>query len=683
VDNAKLQDMLSRGMQRHQAGETAEAERLYQQVLVAVPGHPVALHLLGVIALQSGRAAEAVVRINGAIKAAPKQAEFHSSLGLALFAEGKLDAAVAAYQQAIALNAGLAQAHGNLGIALHKLGQLQQAAISYRRALELRPNWVQLHINLGTILQSQGKLDEAISAYLQAIIIEPRDATAHRNLSRVMRQTNRLDEAIHHCRQAISIDPNRADDFNTLGSALHAKSQLDEAAAAYQQALAIEPRLIDAINNLADIHKETGQVQLAIEQYQRALEIDPRQADVDSNRLYTMHFDSAYDSHALLREHKLWDARHAEPLRKLIKPHLNDRAPGRRLKIGYVSPDFRGHVVGWNMLPLLSHHDHKQFEIIGYSSVAAPDAVTARLQSQCDGWRNIYALNDEQAADLIRSDRIDILVDLSLHMAHNRLLVFARKPAAVQATYLGYCSTTGLAAMDYRLSDPLLDPPGGDESCYAERTVRLPSYWCYQPSESAPEIGPAPFHANGFVTFGCLNNFSKVSSEAMKLWAQVLAASPRSRLLIHCPQSAHRKHALQRLESAGIDTSRVEMIGMQAWADYIRTYHRIDIALDPFPYGGGITTCDALWMGVPIVTLRGRTAVGRGGSSILANIGLSELTAGEETEYVSIAAQAPRWIDLRPTLRQRMRASPLMDAKRFAGDVEAAFRGMWQSWTAS
>jgi len=673
--------MLSRGMQRHQAGDTAEAERLYRQALLAAPGHPVALHMLGVAALQGGRAAEAVDWISKAIKSAPKQAEFYSSLGLALAADEKLDAAVAAYHQAIALNADLPAAHGNLGLTLHKLGQLERAAASYRRALELRPNWLQLHNNLGTILQSSGKLDEAITAYRQALGVQPRDPTAHRNLSRVLRQTHRLDEAIYHCRQAMAADPNRADDFNTLGSALHAKGQLDEAAAAYRQALAIEPRLIDAINNLADIYKETGQVQLAIEQFQRALEIDPGKADVDSNRLYTMHFDSAYDSQALLREHKLWDQRHAEPLRKGIAPHLNDRSPARRLKIGYVSPDFRGHVVGWNLLPLLTHHDHSQFEIGGYSSVAVPDAVTARLQSQCDMWRNIYPLDDQQAADLIRSDRIDILVDLSLHMAHNRLLVFARKPAPVQVTYLGYCSTTGLATMDYRLSDPLFDPPGCDESCYTEKTVRLPvSYWCYQPSGSAPEIGPAPFRANGFITFGCLNNFSEVSTEAMKLWAQVLAASPRSRLVIHCPQSAHRAHALQRLESAGIESARVELVGMQTWAEYMQTYHRIDIALDPFPYGGGITTCDALWMGVPVVTLAGRTAVGRGGSSILASIGLPELTARDEQDYASIAADAPRWIELRPTLRQRMLTSPLMDAKRFAADVEAAYRGMWQRW---
>ena len=269
-------------------------------------------------------------------------------------------------------------------------------------------------------------------------------------------------------------------------------------------------------------------------------------------------------------------------------------------------------------------------------------------------------------------------------MARNRLLVFARKPAPVQVTYLGYCSTTGLGTMDYRLSDPHMDPLDFDLTCYREKTVRLPvSYWCYQPSGSAPPISDSPAAKNGYITFGCLNNFSKVSRQAMQLWGRVLAAVPNSRLLAHCPDGSHRRRIIEHFAQAGVPSDRLDLVGSQSWADYMRTYQRIDIALDPLPYCGGITTCDALWMGVPVISLAGNTAVGRGGKSILSNVGLPELAADTADDYVRTAAQAERWLGLRKDLRERVTASPLMDARRFASDVEAAYRGMWQAWAAA
>jgi predicted O-linked N-acetylglucosamine transferase (SPINDLY family) len=360
-----------------------------------------------------------------------------------------------------------------------------------------------------------------------------------------------------------------------------------------------------------------------------------------------------------------------------IAPHNNDRQPDRRLRIGYVSPDFRSHVVGWNLLPLLERHDHAQFEVFAYTAATSEDALTAKLRARCDVWRDIRAMTNQQAADLVRADSIDILVDLSLHMAHNRLLLFARKPAPVQVTYLAYCSTSGLSQIDYRFSDPHLDP---DENApvYSEKTVRLPkSYWCYQPPD-APPIAPAPLLANGFPTFGCLNSFAKASPSFLDLCAQILGSHPRSRMILYCPPGAHRSGVLQRFATRGVDADRIEMLGKQPWLDYIRTYNRIDIALDPFPHGGGITTCDALWMGVPVVTLSGQTAVGRGGRSILSNLGLPELVANSREEYAHLVGDFGRWIQLRGDLRERMSASPLLDSAAFARDVEQAYRQMWR-----
>jgi len=307
--------------------------------------------------------------------------------------------------------------------------------------------------------------------------------------------------------------------------------------------------------------------------------------------------------------------------------------------------------------------------------------MTQRLRGHCDQWREIHGVSDEEAAKQIREDRIDILVDLTLHMALNRLMVFARKPAPVQVTYLGYCSTTGLGAMDYRLSDSDLDPTEVDLGVYSEKTLRLQRcWWCYQPTEETPGVGDAPVSRNGYVTFGCLNSFAKVSGAALKCWAGILARVPKSRLLLHSPRGSHREVVAEVFGTVGVSAERLEFVDYQAWPRYMETYQRIDLVLDPFPYGGGITTCDALWMGRPVVTLSGRTAVGRGGRSLLHNIGLGELVAGTEQEYADLAADIGRWMAVRPELRQRLAESPVMDAAGLAGDIEAAYRFMWQNW---
>jgi predicted O-linked N-acetylglucosamine transferase (SPINDLY family) len=289
---------------------------------------------------------------------------------------------------------------------------------------------------------------------------------------------------------------------------------------------------------------------------------------------------------------------------------------------------------------------------------------------------------------MIRSDGIDILVDLSLHMSGNRLLTFARKPAPLQVTYLGYCASTGLDAIDYRLSDPNLDPPESDLSLYSEQTLRLPeTWWCYRNAGPTPDPAPPPVESAGHITFGCLNNFAKVSPGSLDLWAEILAAVPNSQLILHAYGGSHLDAVRQRFAAAGVSPDRLQFLAKQSWADYVQTYGRIDIALDPFPYGGGITTCDALWMGVPVVSLIGQTAVGRGGKSILTNIGIPELAARRPRQYVqaavTLAQSSQRLSELRQSLRQRMLTSPLMNARRFARNVENAYRQIWREYCRS
>ena len=317
-----------------------------------------------------------------------------------------------------------------------------------------------------------------------------------------------------------------------------------------------------------------------------------------------------------------------------------------------------------------------------------PDLVTEQLKRGADVWRSTVGLDDEELARLVRRDQIDVLVDLTMHLQGSRLLAFARKPAPVQVTYLAYCSTTGLDAMDYRLTDPYLDPPGGEERWYSERSVRLPrTYWCYPPPAQAGPLGPVPALASGRITFGCLNNYCKITRPTWNTWCGLLKAVPDSELIVHSHEGTHRERARQHLAQEGVDPRRLQFVGLLPLPQYFQQYAKIDIALDPFPYPGGTTSCDALWMGVPVVSLAARTAVSRAGLSILSNLGLAELVARRPEEYVRIAADLAadlsRLSELRASLRARMRESPLMNAQAFARDVETAFRSMWRDWCAA
>ena len=370
------------------------------------------------------------------------------------------------------------------------------------------------------------------------------------------------------------------------------------------------------------------------------------------------------DARSISEEARRWNQQHADPLKHLIKPHDNDRTPDRRLRIGYVSPDFLEHPVGRFMLPLLSGHDRKNYEIFAYASMFAADDMTLQLRSQADRWQSIAGLSDEKAAELIRRDGIDILVDLTGHTANNRLLLFARKPAPVQVTYLGYPATTGLDAIDYRLTDVYADPPQLAEKAsleYSEELVRLSTTaWCiHLPQDPSPNIRP-----QGPVNFGCFNNFAKVNPPLLKLWASILKASPGSRLLLKCSglQSEDTRERLRQLfHDEGVNSERLELISRtSSYAEHLALYHQVDIALDASPYHGTTTTCEALWLGVPVVSLAGNSHVSAVGVSLLSNVGLPDLIARSPDDYVKIAANLaadrPRLAALRSTLRSRVEA---------------------------
>ncbi len=680
-----IQDAFDLALQHHQAGRLPEAERLYRQILSEEPDDLDAMHLLGVIAYQTGRNDIAVDLIRRAIALDSEFAEAYYNLGNALAGKGELDEAIAAYRRAIVLEPNYADAHSNLGNALKGKRQFDEAITAYREAIALDPNLANARLNLGVVLRSQGQLEEAIAIFRQVIALNPNAPEVYNSLGSALKQKGELDEAIAAYRQAISLRPDLPETHSNLGSALKDKGELDEAIAAYRQAIALNPNFPEAHSNLGNSLRDRGQIDEAVAAYRHAVAIRPSFAEAHSNLIYSLYFDTRCSQAELLAEHRTWAERHADPLKTLIRAHENDRDPNRRLRIGYVSPDFHAHPVGRFILPLLAAHDHKQFEIYCYASVLYPDSTTARIQRHADVWRNIRTLSNEEAAKLIREDRIDILVDLSMHTAKNRLLLFARKPAPIQATYLAYPGTSGLDTIDYRITDPHLDPPGSADERYTERSIRLDeTYWCYEPAMESPEVNRLPAIAKGFVTFACLNNFCKNSAAAIQTWCRILAAVPNSRLLLYAAIGSHRDAVCQKLSESGIDPNRLNFVDRVPFSQYMQQYHNIDIGLDPFPYVGGTTTCDALWMGVPVVTLGGQTAISRGGVSILTNVGIPELIAESPDQYVRLAADLagdlPRLTHLRSNLREKMRMSPLMDAPRFARNMEKAYREMWMTF---
>jgi protein O-GlcNAc transferase len=638
----------------------------------------------GTVLRRQGKVDEAIASLTRAIELKPDFAVALNRLGEVLLERRSFSEAAEAFSRAIAAQPRYLVAINNLGIALKEQGRLDEVIATYRRGMELAPDSPALFLNLGNALRNQGKFVEAIAAFERAIELQPRYAEAYSALADSLILEGKASEALSAASRAVELDPTRPIAHNNLGNALMESFRLDEAMESFKRAIELKPDFAEAYGNLANALKDEGRVADAIAVYDRALAVNPNHSTIASNRVYALHFHPDYDAAAILREHREWNRAYAQKI-SAYPAHANTRDPNRPLRVGYMSADFRTHPVGRFLLPLFRHHDPQQVEIFCYSNLTAPDPMTDQLRESAREWKSMVAMSDESAAEMIYQDRIDILVDLAMYAAGNRMLLFARKPAPVQVTYLAYCSTTGLGAMDYRLTDPYIDPPGQGDENYSEKSVRLEhSYWCYEPVAGLPEPGELAASAVGKITFGCLNNFCKVSEPTLRAWGEILRGVPGSRLALHAKEGGHRKDVLMLLGEYGVDAERVKFVGVLTSAEYFQGYGSIDIALDPFPCAGGTTTCDALWMGMPVVTLAGRTAVGRTGVSVLSVVGLPELIGADVAQYIRIAIELagdlPRLARLRAGLRKRMLGSDLCDARGFARDVEAAYRQMWRQW---
>lgn len=677
--------LMQQGFQLHKQNRLAEAESIYRQVLAANPQHSDALFLLGAIGLyynhyeaaeeltlhslqlrpdnidgylnlgkvyqMQKRFAEAEQNFGHALKLKPERADIWFKLGQLLEIQGKWDQAEQHYQNGVAAHSDNAVMMMNLGNIYLQQNDPAKAEEIYYRAIALDPNVPEIYFNLGDVYHEQGLLEQAETLYKKALALNPRYIDALFHLSMLYRAQAKLTEAIETNLKIVEIEPNHA----------------------------------GAYLNLGNIYKYQGNISEAIHYYRKAYSLRPDHALAHSNYIFVLHYDPHISSEEIYRETLAWSARHTENTPWLA--HSNDRSPERRLRIGYVSGDFCKHPAAVYIEPVLRHHNTSQVEIFCYSNYQKEDEVTKRLQFYADHWRNIVELSDAAAAALIQEDKIDILIDLSGHTAGNRLTLFARKPAPLQATWIGYFNTVGMKAMDYIITDRFL-LPSEEEHLYVEKPLRLPNSSIVFKTHDLPiEVNALPAINNGYITFGCFNALSKLTPEVIGLWAEILKRIPNAKLYLKNKSFGHPDVCelySSQFAALGIEPSRLTFSGFSLTPEYLKSYNDVDLGLDPFPYNGATTTLDSLWMGVPLIALKGDRLVGHIGESLLGAVGLEEFIAASKTEYVekavAMAKNMNRLAEIRRTLRPILTVAPLTNPTVFTRGLEVAFRGIWKEW---
>lgn len=697
-----------------------ESESSCRKALDGKPDFSEAHAHLAILLQQQGRSGEAEASCRKALQLNPGLASAHFCLGLLAHHQGRLADAEAAYRQALALQSGhhgaldhlaallqsqgrhaeteaayLTAAANNPGDAtpLCKLasmqmdfGKLQEAERNLRKAISINPDYADALGTMGILLMSVGQFPAAEARFQQVLKIRPDDAVVYDNLGVIAYQQKRFPEAVVYFKRATDLAPGMLNAHNNLASVYKRWGRLQEAADSYQQVLQMTPNNPDAYDNLAMIYSDQGRLDEAIVLFRKAMQLAPDAAKIHSHYLFALNYHPELSSAAIYAEYEEYDKRFCQSLKQKWRAFPNLRDPGKRLKIGYVSPDLFTHPVRHFLEPLLAHHDKREFEVYVYS-YARPeweDVVTKRYQSYADHWVQTLNMSDDVMAERIRADGIDILIDLAGHSGNHSLQVFARRPAPVSTTWLGCAYTTGVKAIDYILMDNT-SLPAGCEAFFAEKPWRVetPGY-NYRPSDNMGSVSPLPAQQCGHVTFGCLSRAVRINDKVVAVWAAILKQIPNARLTIDSVsfvEASMQESFIAKFEAHGIHRSRID-IGFHSppW-DLVRN---VDIGLDCFPHNSGTTLFETLYMGVPFITLAGRPSMGLLGSTILESAGLSHLIAQTEQEYidkaVALASDLPALANLRSGLREQMQASALMDEAGYARKMEAAYRGMWVKW---
>lgn len=666
------------------------AANCYREVLRLAPDDADAIGALGVAMMALGNTPEAVECFRRVITSRPDDPAAYYNLATSLKDDSDPDVALKLYRQALDLNPSYAAAHNNVGLLLKAKGELEDATDAFGEAIRSNPRHIQAHLNLASMLLDKGDFAKAEEVSRKAVGIDARHPDALQSLGAALTALGNFDGAERVLRTALDIDTELSDARVKLGQTLEAQSRLGEAIMELHAVAAHTTSYRFAQNDLGVCLMKQGKIASALAAFSRALDAHPSDVETHSNMLLCSNYVADITPSALYALHRKWARRHAAS--PTAAAPETDLTPSRRLHIGYVSPDFCDHPVASFIEPLITGRDRNQFKVTCYADVRHEDEFTRRIRDSSDQWRDLRGLDDEKAAELIRDDRIDILVDLAGHTARNRLPVFARRPAPVQVTYLGYPNTTGLDEMDYRLTDEFADPPGEADELHSEELVRLPGgFLCYAPPPNAAPVSNAPALTDGHVTFGSFNNITKVNETVVAVWARILNNLPRSRLLLksrHLADAAARRRLHRLFAEHGIAEGRIELMGsLPNWNDHLGTYSRVDVALDTFPYNGTTTTCEALWMGVPVVTLAGRGHRARVGTSLLHYVGLDELVTPSIDAYIEKAMGLARDLQalttLRDGLRHRVAQSALTDTDGAVDSLQCAYRQMWRRYRKS
>lgn len=664
---------------------TAEAEHSFKRALEIDPCFVAAWNGLGLLHHDQGKSGEAVVHFREALRCNPESVEALNNLGIALIALKQGDEAVEICRKAVSVAPNCAAVHISLGIALREVELIDDAIACYRRALELDPDSPEAFNNLGQIFTDLGRLGEAEDCCRRALALRPSYPEALNNLGIVLKEKGLTNEASETLKVSLKLQPDSAITWYNLGLVRKEQGDLEGSIYCYRQALNRRPDYSDALSNMGGALTGQGRIKEALAIYRKALESDSPASHVYSNMLMTMQYSPSHSPEEIFAESRRWEKLYGGKVRM---NHTNVPDPDRTLRIGYVSPDFRRHSVSYFLRALFSHHSKTNVSIFCYSDVPAPDGNTDFFMSYADFWRNTCGLSDDEVTRLVEQDSIDILIDLSAH-TWKRLPIFSRKPAPVQITWLGYPNTTGISAIDYRFTDDIADPVGESDRYHAEKLYCLAGgFLCYTPPEEAPEVAPLPFNASGHITFGSFNSIAKITPEVIRLWSNLLFRIPDARLIIKThslADGATRRRYADLLDKNGVSPGRVDL---RPWergtASHLALYGDIDIALDPFPYNGTTTTCESLWMGVPVITLAGERHAGRVGASILTRVGLADLVVESLDEYLvaaeALARDSGRLSRIRNTLRETMLTSSLCDGAGFAATIENAYRRIWHNW---
>ena len=705
----------------YQDGRYVEAEKLALLITKKFPKHQFAWKVLTVIFNRTNKISEALYAVKKSVQLNPNDIESYKNLSFILQKLGKLNEAEesykkililkpdsievynylgvlqheqgkfieaeASYRKMIALKPGFAEVYNNLGNTLNEQGKFIEAEASFRKAIILKPEYFEVYYNMGIMLNVQHKFNEAEESYKKALAIKPDYVEAYNNLGNTLNEQGKFIEAEVSFRKAIALKPDHVVAYNNLGITLDEQGKFIEAEASFRKAIALKPDYTEAYSNLGKILHELGKLEEAIENYDKAIKSKVDYFKAYNNKNFCLNYSSSYSPLYIYTQHLKFEKQFGgfkakSPLSVKIKKKSNER-----LRIGYVSGDFRAHSVAYFFKPLLQNHNSHVVETFCYYNNNFIDKITNNIMTTCDHWRSIFGITDSEIFKIIRKDKIDILVDLSGHTGKNNLLVFAQKPAPIQVTWLGYPNTTGLSSIDYRFTDIIADPIGEADDLHSEKLLRLPNgFLCFQGNEKVLSKSDPPQTHYDYITFGSFNNLSKITSEVIDVWSKILNLIPKSHLILKCRKLKHNKDYYYELfKNKGIDKERIQLYEhLPSTSDHLELYNSIDIVLDPFPYNGATTTCEALWMGVPVITLLGDSHAGRVGASILTNVGLKDFIARDIDSYINLAvkmsANTKKLKEIRMTLRRQMQESLLCDARSFADNVETSYKDMWHNY---